>query len=1357
MAYSGRWEGQQLGNYQLIELLGQGHWASVYLGEHRHLHTQAAIKVLQGPWEGSEVESFLGEARTLAHLRHPNIVRVLDFGVQEGTPFLVMEYAPGGTLRQLHHKGTRLPLQTVVSYVKQVASALQYAHAQRLIHRDLKPENLLLGPEQQIWLSDFGLALMAQSARSQLFQQAAGTLAYMAPEQLEGHPMPASDQYALGVLVYEWLAGERPFSGPLAELAVKQTLAPPPALTEKVPTLPAAVEQVVLQALAKDPQLRFASVEAFARALEEACSEDASRQTLMDLASGDTVEAAPKGASMPHLPRGTVTLLFTDMEGSTKLLQQLGERYTQVPGECRRLLRGAFRQSQGHQVDTQDDAFIVAFARATDAISAAVAAQRALARYAWPEGVMVRVRMGLHTGEPELSPEGYVGLDVQHAARIMSAAHGGQVLLSQTTRDLVEHDLPTGVSLRDLGEHRLKDLQRPTRLFQLAIAELPADFPPLKTLDAHPHNLPVQPTPFIGREQEVVAVGHLLQRKGVCLVTLTGPGGVGKTRMALQVAAELSDRFADGVFFVNLAAVSDPTLVVPTIAQTLDIREGAGLPLLAMGIQEVAGLPLLERLKKYLQHKQMLLLLDNFEQVSNAAVQVADLLAACQELKVLVTSRAVLHIRAEHEFLVPPLASPDPAHLPDLAELPHYAAVALFLERAQATKLDFQLTAANARATAEICVRLDGLPLAIELAAARIKLLPPQALLTRLSSRLTVLTRVARDVPIRQQTLRDTLAWSYQLLNATEQRLFRRLAVFSGSCTLEAAEAVCITETDDSIGQVGSVLDGITSLIDKSLLQQTEQEGEEARLVMLETVREYAWEVLATSAEAEGTQRAHAAYYLWLSEEAESRLTSAGKGKWLDRLQREHENLRAALVWLLAHNEQEAALRLGGALVRFWVIRGHLNEGRTQLARALAGSQGAVATPVRAKALCAAGALACTQGDNAEAEALCGESLSLFRALEDRQGSAVSLMWLGRAAWQRSDYAAARTLLEEAVSLYREVDDRYDIATALGVLAFVYLLQGEYDRARTLAEEAAVLGREAGDSWDIATFNLFLATVLYFQGDLARAHALLEESIAFARRKGYKEALAIALFVSGQMALQQGDYATARAQLEEGLALSRALGDRQSVAQSLMGLAGVSFFQSDYATARVQLEESLTLFQAIGNTWFIAICLGIFAGLAAVQGAWAWVARLLGAAEALCQMMHGVLPSFVRDIQAFTSAAARAQLGEDVFTAAWAEGRTMTPEQALAAQGPVTTPATAPAGPSPVPHARKGPTYPGGLTARELEVLHLVAQGLTNEQVAEQLVISPRTVDTHLTSIYSKIGVSSRAAATRYAMEHHLV
>src|SRR6266566_1306209 len=462
-----------------------------------------------------------------------------------------------------------------------------------------------------------------------------------------------------------------------------------------------------------------------------------------------------------ELPKGTVTLLFTDIEGSTSLLQRVGERYADLLEGCQHLLRTAFHHYHGHEVDTQGDAFFVVFARASDALSAAVDAQRSLDSQAWPQGIAVRVRMGLHTGEPHLADTGYMGLDVHRAARIMNAGHGGQILLSQTTRDLVEHELPEGASLRDLGAHRLKDLAHTSHLYQLVTPDLPADFPPLKTLDSYAHNLPVQLTSLIGREQEIAAVGHLLQRREVRLLTLTGPGGTGKTRLGLQVAAELSEEFSDGVFFVNLAPLSDPELVVPTIVQ-------------ALGLKEAIGQSPLELLSAWLREKA-LLLLDNFEQVVGAAVEVAELLAHCPKLNVLVTSRAVLHVRGEQEFAVPPLAVPDPNHLPDLVVLSQYEAVALFIIRAQAVKPDFQMTNATAPAVAEICVCLDGLPLALELAAARIKLFPPHVLLARLSHRLAVLTGGARDAPLRQQTLRNTLAWSYDLLDTQEQQLLRRL------------------------------------------------------------------------------------------------------------------------------------------------------------------------------------------------------------------------------------------------------------------------------------------------------------------------------------------------------------------------------------------------------------------------------------------------------------------------------------------------------------------------------------------------------------------------------------------------------
>jgi len=861
----------------------------------------------------------------------------------------------------------------------------------------------------------------------------------------------------------------------------------------------------------------------------------------------------------------------------------------------------------------------------------------------------------------------------------------------------------------------------------------------LDKLNVRPHNLPAQLTPLIGREEEVAITCTLLRRSEVRLVTFTGTGGVGKTRLSLQVATELLDDFADGICFVPLAAVSDVDLVVPTITR-------------ALGLKEAGDQPLLNFLKAYLQDKHLLLLLDNFEQVLEATPELSDLLTACSYLKILVTSRAVLHIQGEYEFSVPPLPLPDLTHLPESEALLQYAAVALFVRCAQAVKPGFQMTPANTRAIAEICVRLDGLPLAIELAGARIKLLPPQALLARLEHRLQILTKGAQDVPARQQTLRNMLTWSYDLLDVREQSLFRRLSVFANGSTLEAVEALH--------DMPAYVLDGAGSLIDKSLLYQTEQDGGDPRLMMLETIREYALEALAESGEMGNTRWAHAAYYLRLAEEAESGLPGPQQAVWLERLEREHDNLRAALQWSLEQagkeeteqstiNGRDMSLRLAGALGSFWWVHGHLSEGRNFLERALAAGESVGVSPAGAKALFTAANLAFVQSDYERAVALSEGSLAVCRELGDKRGIALSLYPLGNVAWTRGNMAVARTMKEEALALFRELDDKGFVAWSLFSLALLDSSQGEYAKACTLFEESLTIQKELGNKQGIAHSLSQLAQTLFVsQGDQARINMLLEECLALSQEVGFKEGIAAYCYLSGQIALCQSDIVLAYTLAKKSVELYREIGHRHGTAESLAGLGKVVAAQGDYAGAQRLYEESLAISGELGEKWVIAVCLVELGEVVAAQRQLAWAAQLWGASEALRDVIGIPIPPIKRADYERSVSAARAHLGEKPFAVAWAQGHSMTPEQALATKGQKPTPAPR----TPV----VPPAYPAGLTVREVEVLRLVAAGLTDLQVAEKLILSPRTVHAHISSIYSKLGITSRSVATRYAIEHHL-
>jgi predicted ATPase/DNA-binding CsgD family transcriptional regulator len=880
---------------------------------------------------------------------------------------------------------------------------------------------------------------------------------------------------------------------------------------------------------------------------------------------------------------------------------------------------------------------------------------------------------------------------------------------------------------------------------QSKIFTLPFDLTPVPDA-AGPRHLPLPLTPLLGREHELAQLSTLLRK--VRLLTLTGPGGVGKTHLALAAAHTVLNEFADGVCFVPLASISDPELVLPTLAHVLGVREGGDGRLL-------------ERLQVQLEEQQLLLLLDNFEQLVTASPQLAALLGVCPHLSMLVTSRTALRLHGEQEFAVSPLALPDRAQLPKSAEAcSAYAACVLFAQRAQAIKTTFQVTPASAPIIAEICLRLDGLPLAIELAAARTRLLSPPALLARLEHRLEVLTGGARDVPVRQQTLRNTIAWSYQLLDTDSQRLFRLLAAFAGGCTLAAVEAIA-----EACG-VRKVEEGLTLLLENHLVQLVEQADGEPRLLLLETIREYGLECLQASPEREAVQQAHASFYLALAEEAAPHLTDAEQVRWMDQLDRERENVRAVLQRGMggADEEVEQALRLGTAVAWYWFVREHASEGHRWAEWVQAERRGS--TQLRAGALHQAAMLAQWLDENELAQALSSESLDLSREVGDTRGMAWALCWLGYTTWATSDYTTARTQLQEALALFRQVGDQPGSAHTLVGLTKVATFQGVYPSAIEQAEEALAIFETLGDQQGMLIALVRLARACYLSGaDPARTRSLAEQAFALSREVDFKLFTAYALGLLGLLALQRGEETLAHAHLEEALRLQTELWHQHGIAWAMYELAGWHLAQRDYASARTAYEESLQRSMAVGDQMLVASCLE---GLAAVVVAQAgeegavplalWAARLWGAAARLREAIGAPIPPVYRAAYEHALAQAQRQVHEQTFRRAWEEGGSMTPKQAFAtrpAEGSLAVQATPP---SPTAASSKHPVRNAeGLTPREVEVLRLLAGGLTNPQIAERLVVSLPTVNTHVAALFNKLGVNSRSAATRYAVEQHLV
>ena len=921
------------------------------------------------------------------------------------------------------------------------------------------------------------------------------------------------------------------------------------------------------------------------------------------------VTAASGPSPTTGLPDGTVTFLFTDLEGSTRLWEEQPEAMRPAMAAHDAILRLAVLAHGGRVVKSTGDGLHAAFARAADAVAAALETQRALVAEDWGTLGAQRVRVGVHAGVAELRDGDYYGAAVNRAARVMSAAHGGQVLLSQSAASLIGDDLPDGISLRDLGPHRLRDLQRPESLFQLLHGELPDCFPTVRSLDALPNNLPPQLTSLVGRERELAEVKRLVGASR--LVTLMGMGGAGKTRLALQTAADMVDEHADGVWFVDLAQVADAGLVSAAV-------------LAAMGLRAPPGRTGPDAVVEQLRARALLIVLDNCEHVvAECARLAAALLLGCARTRILATSRERLDVPGETVWRVPALPTPDPASADQMGELLACEAVRLFAERARQAEPGFTLTTANAHAVGRVCRRLDGLPLAIELAAARVRVLPVEQIANRLEERLPaggrgsssqfdLLTGGGRTVQPRQQTLRALLDWSHDLLPEPERVLLRRLGVFGAGWTLAAAETIC---AGDGL-EAHEVLDRLTGLVDKSLVVAESAHGE-GRYRMLETLRRYALERLEASGEAAALRRAHLAYFRGLAEEAERGLRGADQATWCARALAEADNLHGALRNALELGEVADGLRLGGTLWRLWWDKGRIEEWRQLLDGLLAvpttGDRAVVAA--RVGGLVAAGQLGVWRGDQARARARLDEALALAESIGDGVGAAYAMALASRLSRDGGDATGARVLGERAVTLFRAADDPWGLGLALYFLGLVREAE-DTPAATALFEESLRRFGEAGSRWDAAMPLRGLGLVAYRAGDVTRADRLFADGLVLSRERGDSWSVAVALRMRGELALARGDADAARSYYAEALVAARALGNPRGLASAVAGLAGA----------------------------------------AALVGRAADAAWLLGSVDAAVAA-HGALVDVLdAGTGAQSLARVRAGLDEAAFAAAWAQG-----------------------------------------------------------------------------------------------------
>lgn len=913
------------------------------------------------------------------------------------------------------------------------------------------------------------------------------------------------------------------------------------------------------------------------------------------------------------VPTGTVTFLFTDIEGSTRLAQQYPDAMPALLSRHNEILHACIRAYSGHVFQIVGDAFCAAFHSAPDALQAAVRAQRMLHEEPW-KPAPVKVRMGLHTGRADYDGREYQGyMTLSHVQRLMSAAHGGQVLLSLASQELIRDDLPTGLTLRDMGERRLRDMPRAERIFQLVAPGLPADFPPIKTLDAYRHNLPADITSFVGRDRELAEIRQLLREQR--LVTLTGSGGAGKTRLGLKIAADSVDQFSDGVWLAELAAIADPMLVPQALLSVFNLREDQHRSALEVAIEQLRG-------------KSVLLVLDNCEHLIEACARIGEaLLRACPNLRILATSREALGIAGEVAYRVPSLEIPDPAHLPPVVDLGRVEAVQLFVERATAAKPGFQLDDANASSVAEICSRLDGIPLAIELAAVRMKALSPAQIASRLDDRFRLLTGGSRTALPRQQTLRAMIDWSYSLLAEPEKTLFRRLAVFAGGWTLQAAEAVCGSGLEGP-----DVLDLLTRLLEKSLLLMDESAGD-VRYRRLESIRQYSRERLSETDELELLRDRHLDYFVHFAETVDESLKGPDQTLWQKRMAVEVDNLRAAMDWAFS-KDPDSALRIAGAMNLFWTAGGFSAEGFRWTREAL---QRTEAAPVAGTSK--------VQRSLARARALRG---------------------LTRLYLSLGDNASAKRAAEESVALYRKGPDRRGLAFALVILAYPLEFLGERSEAEAALQESYAIARAESDTYVVCrALNRLARVIIDLYRDLNLAQGYLDESLRLAREAGLRSQEAQAIETLGTIAIHRKQYEQARSYFQQSQSVYGEIGASFNVLLEKSNLAHLERQLGVYDSALAHYRDTIVGFHDIGQTGAVAHQLECIGFIALARDDAPLAARLFAAADALRQRSATPMTPDEQTYYDSELAILHNELDADEFSSLWSEGAGLTTEQAI--------------------------------------------------------------------------------------------